>query len=510
MPRDQLFPELHVDYNSALTASELLQKKHPENTARHLEEMLRALARIALTATVCITWSSANIGAASLLSSPAVPSQFANLIPCHRDSPPASTDNCRVYPSSADPVPAVYDGSPATIYTDPIFKTKIKRITPQPGLPAGNYVPLYSPSQAWNSDETKLLLLGPSGNFYLFNGQDPYRFIKVLDRDAGLEYDGLDISPLWDPQNPDRIWYTHFNQLRYYTVSSGRSTIVTVVHKIGAIDLDRLHLYVKTYDYCGISESGNRIAFKVVDGGGQVYAMLVFDIPSNKFLSVHDFTPAGDMPIAGAPMNKRPGAVCISPDGDFTEWQWNYDRRDSPNHYGTEIYDVEKGTFVRRISDFDTHADQMRLADGVEALVALTSYATHNDYNRITATRYRDGAVVNAYLPDAWGSAVDGQWHVSGRGSVSPKGAPGWVLMSTYDGPKVDSSPPYPLGSEIYALRMDGSNEVRRIAHHQSVRGTDYFAEPHATANRSFTKVLFGSNWRQPAGTLNAYVVELR
>ncbi len=472
--------------------------------------MLRLPALIVLAAAVLIGMGSAGIWAASPVSSPAVPQQFVNLLTCHRDSPPALTDNCRVYASPADPMPPAYDGTSTTVYTDPVFGTKIKRITPQRGLPAGNYVPLYSSSQAWNSDESELLLLGPGGNFYLFDGRDPYRYIKVLDRDAGLDYDGLDLSPLWDPQNPGRIWYTYFNQIRYYTVSSGRSTTVTIIHKIGTIDLDRLHLFVKTYDYCGISENGNRIAFKVVDGGGRVYAALVFDIPSTKFLSVHDFTTAGDMPIPGVPMNKRPGAVCISPDGDFTEWQWNYDPKESPSHCGTEIYDVEKGTFVRRISNFDTHADQIRLANGDEAFVALTSNATHDDFNRLTATRYRDGSVVNAYLPDPWGSAVNGQWHVSGRGAVGPMGAAGWVLMSTYDGPSVDSVPQYALGSEIFAVRTDGSNEVRRIAHHQSVRGEEYFAEPHATANRSFTRVLFGSNWRKPGGALNAYIVELK
>jgi len=472
--------------------------------------MLRPLVRIALAAAVSIAWGSAGIGPTPPAAGPAVPPQFANLITCHRDSPPALTDNCRVYASPADPMPPVYDGTSATIYTDPVFGTKIKRITPQRGLPAGNYVPVYPTSQAWNSDESKLLLSGPGGNFYLFNGQDPYKYIKILDRGAGIDYDGLDLSPLWDPQNPDRIWYTFFNQIRYYTVSSGRSTLVTVIHKIGAIELDRLHLYVKTYDYCGISDNGNRIAFKVVDGGGRVYAALVFDIPSTKFLSVHDFTPAGDMPIPGAPMNKRPAAVCISPDGDFTEWQWNYDQKESPNHYGTEIYDVEKGTFVRRISNFDTHADQMRLANGDEALVAMTTDATHDDFNRLTATRYRDGSAVSGFLPDPWGSAVEGQWHVSGRGTVESRGAAGWALMSTYDGPSVDSVPQYVLGSEIYAVRMDGSNEIRRIAHSQSVRGEEYFAEPHATPNRGFTKILFGSTWRKPGGALNVYLVELK
>jgi hypothetical protein len=54
---------------------------------------------------------------------------------------------------------------------------------------------------------------------------------------------------------------------------------------------------------------------------------------------------------------------------------------------------------------------------------------------------------------------------------------------------------------------------VRRIAHDQT-RRIDYYAEAHASTNRTFDKLVFGSNWRDPGvvattDSIHAFVVEL-
>ena len=111
--------------------------------------------------------------------------------------------------------------------------------------------------------------------------------------------------------------------------------------------------------------------------------------------------------------------------------------------------------------------------------------------------------------------------HISCRNLDSP----GWCFVSTYDGDgHLKDSPATwaAFENEIFALRLDGSGQVRRIAHHHSRRYSPttpdsdrsvYWAEPHATVSRYGTRVLFGSNWRQrmadPA-SCDTYVVDLR
>jgi hypothetical protein len=98
----------------------------------------------------------------------------------------------------------------------------------------------------------------------------------------------------------------------------------------------------------------------------------------------------------------------------------------------------------------------------------------------------------------------------------------GWCFISTFDFVSRltdDSASWLPFEDEVFALKMDGSGDVMRLAHHHSRRyspttpdmdSSVYYAEPHATVSRKADRVLFGSNWRQNVevdSSLDAYVV---
>jgi len=250
------------------------------------------------------------------------------------------------------------------------------------------------------------------------------------------------------------------------------------------------------------------------------------DLASNSATNVwfHKITAPGDLVNQGTPHNKQPGEACISPGGDYVDVQWNTDPSGGYNHYGTEMYKASDGSYVgRSAAPFQgIHADSMRLADGTEAFASMQLFNTHDDYRRFEAFDYATASVAqDAYVPDDWATAYTMQWHISGRGTHGANGLRGWALMSTYsEGTSgVDCDPQIELCSEIFGLKMDGSNEIRRIAHPQSQdcnpsnsSDCNYYAEPHAAPNRDFTKIMFGSNWRNytsNGSSLNAYVVEL-
>src|SRR3990167_6529523 len=61
-------------------------------------------------------------------------------------------------------------------FTDPKFHTYVTRITDARSLSIPGIIPNYSKRQAWNSDESLLLLQTGSGVFRLYNGTT-YQFI---------------------------------------------------------------------------------------------------------------------------------------------------------------------------------------------------------------------------------------------------------------------------------------------------------------------------------------------
>jgi hypothetical protein len=98
--------------------------------------------------------------------------------------------------------------------------------------------------------------------------------------------------------------------------------------------------------------------------------------------------------------------------------------------------------------------------------------------------------------------------HVSG---IPSRAHPGWVLLSTYMQP---GDPQQPFGREIFLLSLDGTQSVKRIAHHHSdvqpagpQGDEDYFAEPHATMTWDGNTIVFSSTWGDPLIRYDVYTV---
>ena len=110
--------------------------------------------------------------------------------------------------------------------------------------------------------------------------------------------------------------------------------------------------------------------------------------------------------------------------------------------------------------------------------------------------------------------------HISCRNLLQP----GWCVVSTYaSSQRVDqggSLPWLPFEDEVFALKLDGSQTVNRVAHHRSRRYPPhveepdpglYFAEPHATVSARGDKVVYGSNWGDTSSLdrIDAYMVRV-
>lgn len=107
---------------------------------------------------------------------------------------------------------------------------------------------------------------------------------------------------------------------------------------------------------------------------------------------------------------------------------------------------------------------------------------------------------VRPILPGFW-EHIGQQDHYSFLGDDET-----WGLVSRYSisgGPVVK-----PFDNELVLVATDGSNRIRRIAHHRSI-ATTYEAQPKATISRDGRYIAFTSNWGKAKGRTDVYIAEV-
>jgi hypothetical protein len=97
--------------------------------------------------------------------------------------------------------------------------------------------------------------------------------------------------------------------------------------------------------------------------------------------------------------------------------------------------------------------------------------------------------------------------HFSGRAYLLP----GWALVSTHDG---DPNAYTWMDDQVFAVELKPGGRVIRLGHTHSLvdedQEHDYWAEPHASVNPDFTKILFTSNWgRSGTGEVDMFLIQL-
>lgn len=81
-----------------------------------------------------------------------------------------------------------------------------------------------------------------------------------------------------------------------------------------------------------------------------------------------------------------------------------------------------------------------------------------------------------------------------------------WALVWTQRDDSLKAGKPFE--NEIMQVSTDGTNKVRRIAHHRS-QWNDYYDQPNANISRDGQYVAFSSNWGNASGRRDVYVVRI-
>jgi hypothetical protein len=197
-----------------------------------------------------------------------------------------------------------------------------------------------------------------------------------------------------------------------------------------------------------------------------------------------------DLDLAAAGVTSL-GWLSVSPLGDLLVVKGTIDNAPDATRVFT-LRGVPVGTpwlEYGRPSHFDMSLD----VSGNEVAVGVSKSAPDN--GRVIMRRLRDG-VVTVLTPGGYAS------HTSTRNYTRP----GWAYVTHTN----DSYKYPPFGNEVFAVRLDGSMALERIAQLHDL-DVDYLSEAHAVPSPDGRRVLFASDWMHTTGRpVQAYIADER
>ena len=362
-------------------------------------------------------------------------------------------------------------GKPAYLETiiDPSFGTAIRRIS---NAGDGNVIkPMYSTIQAWNADESLMVLYDQSNGIHqLLDGFD-YTFIRNLDdiRPSDIE------QVFWDFNEPDVLFYVDdlsSDLIKYHIDSKEKELLVNL----------------KTIANCddGIS-SGNDVQMMSWDsdvigfrcGNSDNYA---YRISTNELITfaIDDINYTAAMP---------------GPSGDLF-------------YHGPDVYDAD-GNISKSLNEAKVeHSCLGVLAGGNDAhfAIAFAEGPQGGCIGNIIAHDLTTGECFPVISEEQGYAYPKSGTHIS---AVAHKN-PGWIAASMVGHEEDGQSL---LDQELIVARVEKGNvQVYRIGHHRADENEfEYWGEPHAVISPTGTRVLFGSDWSgaDDGKSIDSYVVEL-
>lgn len=354
----------------------------------------------------------------------------------------------------------------------PGLETSVVRITDQSTFGGGLdfYRHPYSKTQAWNSDETRLMVQSGDGATWYF--LDGATYALLYTRTNVPQYFK------WSNTNADRGWGISGVTLRQYTPSTGSFTNLATFSEFSAAflglqegnlsDDDRYVPIIGTsgsdqvvviWDLQAADEAG-RLTFS---GGGLDWASMS---PSGTYVAV---LVNGDLRVytTGMTLIRTSAAQGSSGGGPIGHADLGYDTA------GNEVL-----VYGESVPGEGEHFKTVRLSDD-------------------TITRQLHGS---SQSPDTYMAA---NYHISCRNLARP----GYAYISTYYTSGVTS---YYLHREIFALKLDASGNVERYAQGFYASPPDagfgnYWNAAMAVPNRNGTRVLFASDWGDGSSSAIVY-----
>ncbi len=356
--------------------------------------------------------------------------------------------------------------------TEPSFGTRLIRITDvSPSEGEGAVIkPMYATTQAWNADESLLILWHRGRGHELYDGRT-YAYLRGLPLDSPTDLEEV----YWDPVDPDVLYYPSSSgarpRLLRFRVSSGATELVrefTGSPTSCPVSWDAL--LTTGGDPQDMSWGPERVIGLRCGTTGFLYS-----IAEDRVLGLMRGDESGVAPA-------------VSHDGTLAY------------HRGRVL---DQSLEVRRRLDVVVPGEHSSLGRGASGPLYAAVDFDGSPPGTLVVHDMRTGEKRPIISPaTGWPYPPSGT-HVSG---VARNGPLGWFAVSVVGQPPATC---LPCGELLLANADTGT--VCRVAHHRSFAGWGrwgYWAEPHVVLSPSGTRLLFGSDWGDGT-TVNTYVVEL-
>jgi hypothetical protein len=409
-------------------------------------------------------------------------------------------------------------------FKDPDFGTSMVRITDAANdFKAGVAMPAYPTTQAWNCDETRLILYvtqaraGGQQGWAMFDGKT-YAFLRFLNI---------------NPSDIEQFWWSHTDptQLLYISNYSMGSTIhaemVAFNVETGAKMI--VHDFMPDLSKLGWPVTGPvRAGYPFANGGdNRIWGLGAGGIPNiDGYLAVNCF---GLHLETGAIIRyqgmdlAQPRTMVPAPRLTGKGWFWNNSGFSADANYETWVLDIG-GNLTRKLSfSSNEHLDSAMNGAGQDVLVGV-QYDTPVHGNMILANL--ETGVISTLIGKSNGY---GYPRTGSFTSCTAYQNPTWIAGAAVGSPfGTGNRNPVPkpttlLDQEVFIANID-SGAVSRVAHHRSTGSwsdapqSNYWAQPNVTISPSGTRILVQSDWGcadpahpliDPNAVVDTYVITL-
>ena len=395
---------------------------------------------------------------------------LALLLPGFAGATDVNTECASLYGSSYTPVVGMVDKSIVSLsrptkgvrQKDPAFGSCVYRATNHSAETGTSFLRNdYSRRQAFNADNSYFLAYGYGGAWYLYNA-------NTLQLIRKLAFHGT-AEPQWDATNPKVLYFLPSGggmTMSKLNVDTNVSTVVADFR--GRLPWSSAYR-VWTRGEGSPSANGRYWCFMVENSSSGMLGLITYDLVTNTILGTRS-------------TSVRPNHVSMSPSGKWCVVS------------STTVYSQNLST-SRLLYNGTQHNDLALGADGRDYYV----YTDQATTGYITTIDLETGARTS--LIPTWIGGTVTSLHISGKAFNKP----GWILVSTYS----HSGSLKWAHERVMAVEMKANPRVVSLVHHRTyING--YWTQPHATASRDFSRVLYNSNWGSTSSMdVDAYLVKL-
>lgn len=390
---------------------------------------------------------------------------------------------------------------------DPTWHSCVVRLTnhaeTQPAHPV--FTP-HAAQQAFNADDSAVLLRTDHGEWHIFDPKTG-KAIRKLGGIAG------DAEPQWDPKNPNVLYYLNVDgkDMKIFRLTVDLSPNGTDKAELLADMGTQIHHHWPTATHARTrggtpSDDGRTWCFMAERNEGSNWntlGLFTWDLQTGKIIGTQSLPPSA------------PEYITTSPSGSHCVVQFPYPngvhayKRDFSAPYSAQV----SGNSLQLLKQpYMKYGDVARNAQGQDMYVGFDVFSKpHHLFMTNLATGEK-----TTLLTTSFGENTDTGVQVSGRALQRP----GWVLVSGF-GERKDGVNNLAANSpdrkwfhrKMFALSLENPPKVLSIAnlHHLWDGSKNDWPRPNGTVNRSFTRMLFNSDWNSlNVRDLDTYLVEIR